>query len=99
MAQYKKVASFIFTLHLAEKWRHPAADLRGYKTLLQFTIFSSNKSINYFYLKMKDAQKSKVFLRSHVLSPFVSFPGRAWERKKFVMLLLITFLCCTQQEW
>jgi len=33
-------ASFIFTLHLAEKWqRHPAADLRGYKPLLQFTIF------------------------------------------------------------
>ena len=49
-------ASFIFTLHLAEKWqRHPAADLRGYKPLLQFTIFSSNKSVNYFYLKMKDA--------------------------------------------
>ncbi|OPX33571.1 MAG: hypothetical protein B1H11_12330 [Desulfobacteraceae bacterium 4484_190.1] len=49
-------ASFIFTLHLAEKWqRHPAADLRGYKPLLQFTIFSSNKSVNYFYLKMKNA--------------------------------------------
>jgi len=42
---------------LAEKWqRHPAADLRGYKPLLQFTIFSSNKSVNYFYLKMKDAK-------------------------------------------
>ena len=51
------LASFIFTLHLAEKGqRHPAADLRGYKPLLQFTIFSSNKSVNYFYLKMKDAQ-------------------------------------------
>ncbi|RLB84325.1 MAG: hypothetical protein DRH24_05315 [Deltaproteobacteria bacterium] len=49
-------ASFIFTLHLAEKWqRHPAADLKGYKPLLQFTIFSSNKSVNHFYLKMKDA--------------------------------------------
>jgi len=32
-------ASFIFTLHLAEKWqRHPAADLKGYKPLLQFLI-------------------------------------------------------------
>ncbi|OPX40168.1 MAG: hypothetical protein B1H11_00820 [Desulfobacteraceae bacterium 4484_190.1] len=42
---------------MAEKWqRHPAADLRGYKPLLQFTIFSSNKSVNYFYLKMKDAK-------------------------------------------
>jgi len=52
--EYK--ASFIFILHLAEKQqRHPAADLRGYKPLLQFTIFSSNKSVNYFYLKMKDA--------------------------------------------
>jgi len=51
------MASFIFTLHLAEKWqRHPAADLRGYKPLLQFTIFSSDKSVNYFYLKMKNAQ-------------------------------------------
>ncbi|OPX39476.1 MAG: hypothetical protein B1H11_03010 [Desulfobacteraceae bacterium 4484_190.1] len=40
------LASFIFALHLAEKWqRHPAADLRGYKPLLQFTIFSSNKSV------------------------------------------------------
>jgi len=49
-------ASLIFTLHLAEKWRrHPAADLKGYKPLLQFTIFSSKKSVNYFYLKMKDA--------------------------------------------
>jgi len=48
-------ASFIFTLHLAEKWRHPAADLRGYKPLLQFTIFSSNKNVSYFYLIMKDA--------------------------------------------
>jgi len=49
--------SFIFTLHLAEKWqRHPAADLRGCKPFLQFTIFSSNKSVNYFYLKMKDAR-------------------------------------------
>jgi len=27
-------------------------------------------------------QKSKFFLRSQVLSPFISFPGRAWERKK-----------------
>jgi len=45
-------ASFIFTLHLSEKWqRHPAADLRGYKPLLQFIIFSSNKSINYFTSK------------------------------------------------
>jgi len=53
----KDWASFIFTLHLAEKWqRHPAADLRGYKPLLQFTIFSPDKSINYFYLKMKDAK-------------------------------------------
>jgi len=50
------LASVIFTLHLAEKWqRHPAADLRGYKPLLQFTIFSSNKSVSYFYLKIKDA--------------------------------------------
>jgi len=50
------LVSFIFTLHLAEKWqRHPAADLRGCKSLLQFTIFGSNKSVNYFYLKMKDA--------------------------------------------
>jgi len=24
----------------------------------------------------------KIFLRSRVLSPFASFPGRAWERKK-----------------
>jgi len=48
-------ASFIFTLHLAEKWqRHPAADL-SYKPLLQFTIFSSNKSVNCLYLKKKDA--------------------------------------------
>jgi len=48
---------------LAEKWqRHPAADLRGCKPLLQFTIFSSNRSVNYFYLKMKDARiyESKV---------------------------------------
>ena len=53
-----KRASFIFALHLAEKWqRHPAADLRGYKPLLQFTIFSSNKSVNYFYLKIKDVHK------------------------------------------
>ena len=50
------LVSFIFTLHLAEKWqRHPAAYLRGYKPLLQFIIFSTNKSVNYFYLKMKDA--------------------------------------------
>jgi len=50
-------ASFIFTLHLAEKGqRHPAADLRGYKPLQQFTIFSSNKSVNYFYFKMKNAK-------------------------------------------
>jgi len=55
------LAFFIFTLHLAEKWRwHPAADLRGCKPLLQFTIFSSNKSVNYFYLKMKDALGSRV---------------------------------------
>ena len=52
----EKTVSFIFTLHLAEKWqRYPAADLGGYKPLLQFTIFSSNKSVSYFYLKMKDA--------------------------------------------
>ena len=45
-------ASFIFTLHLVEEWqRHPAGDLRGYKLLLQFTIFNSNKSVNCFYLK------------------------------------------------
>ena len=50
------LVSFIFTLHLAEKWqRHPAACLRGYKPLLQFIIFSTNKSVSYFYLKMKDA--------------------------------------------
>ncbi|OPX40367.1 MAG: hypothetical protein B1H11_00225 [Desulfobacteraceae bacterium 4484_190.1] len=56
------MASFIFTLHLVEKWqRYPAADLRGYKPLLQFAIFSSNKSVNYFYLKMKDANCFKVF--------------------------------------
>jgi len=42
---------------LAEKWqRHPAADLRGCKPLLQFTIFSFIKSVKYFYLKMKNAQ-------------------------------------------
>jgi len=53
---YRYWASFNFTLHLAENGqRHPAADLRGYKPLLQFTIFSSNKSVGYFYLKMKDA--------------------------------------------
>ena len=51
------LASFIFTLQLIGKWqRHPAADLRGWKPLLQFTIFSFNKSVNYFCPKMKDAQ-------------------------------------------
>jgi len=48
---------------LVEKWqRHPVADLRGYKPLLQFTIFSSNKSVNYFHLKMKDAQNCALVL-------------------------------------
>ena len=57
------LVSFIFTLYLEEKWqRHPAADLRGCKPLLQFTIFSSNKSVNYFYLKMKDAE---IFMSFH----------------------------------
>ena len=58
----QEMAFFIFTLHLAENGqRHPAADLRGYKPLLQFTIFSSIKSVSYFYLKMKDAQEITLF--------------------------------------
>jgi len=53
---------------LVEKWqRHPAADLRGYKPLLQFTIFIFNKSVNYFRPKMKDANKLMFFLPSSSL--------------------------------
>ncbi|MEA3416411.1 MAG: hypothetical protein U9R02_09705, partial [Thermodesulfobacteriota bacterium] len=49
--------------YLTEKWqRHPAADSRGWKPLLQFTVFSSNKSVNYFYLKMKDVSYLLIFL-------------------------------------
>jgi len=43
---YHGLASFIFALHLAENGqRHPAADLKGDKPLLQFTIFSFNKNV------------------------------------------------------
>ena len=86
MNQQLDSASFIFTLHLIEKWeRHPAADLRGWKPLLQFTIFSSNKSVNYFYPKMKDALDSmentynvNAVIVNNVVGPPLSFQEKLY---------------------
>ena len=85
----KMPASFIVTLHLVEKWqRHPAADLRGYKPFLQFTIFSSNKSVNYFYLKMKDAkyglcvEKQKDIKKNSSDDLWLNNYPKSWPAKK-----------------